>query len=66
MIGQVRLKAMCVLESMLRQQREDTSFGTVASFFQENTDAVVACLESPQASLREKTNRVCTLIFHCL
>lgn len=61
-VWQVRLKAMCVLESMLRQQREDNSFETLALFFQENKDVVVACLESPQASLREKANRVLALL----
>ncbi|KAH9306661.1 hypothetical protein KI387_011065, partial [Taxus chinensis] len=61
-VWQVRLKAMCVLESMLRQQREDACFETVATFFQENKGAVVACIESPQASLREKANRVLALL----
>lgn len=60
-IWQVRFKAMCILESILRQ-RENTFFETVGAFFQENQDAVVNCTESPQTSLREKANRVLGLL----
>ncbi|GJQ96900.1 ENTH/VHS-like protein, partial [Tanacetum coccineum] len=52
----VRLKAMCVLEAMLRKKYEH--FSTVTSYFTENIDVVVNCSESPQATLREKANKV--------
>lgn len=60
-IWQVRFKAMCILESILRQ-RENTFFETVGPFFQENQDGIVNCTESPQTSLREKANRVLGLL----
>lgn len=54
---QVRLKAVCVLESILRR-KDDEKFSTVASYFSENSDVVIRCSESPQSSLREKANKV--------
>lgn len=51
------MKAVCVLESILRR-KDDAHFSTVAIYFSENKDAVVRCSESPQASLREKANKV--------
>lgn len=54
---QVRMKAVCVLESILRK-KDDEHFSTVESYFSENRDVVVRCSESPQASLREKANKV--------
>lgn len=61
-IDQVRMKAVCVLESILRK-KDDDHFSTVESYFSENKDAVVRCSESPQASLREKANKVNFLFF---
>ncbi|XP_043704197.1 protein MODIFIED TRANSPORT TO THE VACUOLE 1-like [Telopea speciosissima] len=58
---QVRMKAVCVLESILRK-KGDTHFSTVAIYFSENKDSVVGCSESPQASLREKANKVLSLL----
>ncbi|CAN4114226.1 unnamed protein product [Withania somnifera] len=58
---QVRVKAICVLEAILRK-KHDVHFGTMASYFNENKDVLVKCSESPQASLREKTNRVLSLL----
>ncbi|GMI82085.1 MODIFIED TRANSPORT TO THE VACUOLE1 [Hibiscus trionum] len=60
-VWQVRMKAMCVLESILRR-REDEHFIIVASYFTENKDIVLRCSESPQASLREKANKVLILL----
>ncbi|GMI72403.1 MODIFIED TRANSPORT TO THE VACUOLE1 [Hibiscus trionum] len=60
-IWQVRMKAMCVLESVLRK-KEDEHFLVVASYFTENIDVVSRCSESPQASLREKANKVLNLL----
>ncbi|KAL4308561.1 hypothetical protein GQ457_01G047620 [Hibiscus cannabinus] len=60
-IWQVRMKAMCVLESILRK-KEDGHFLVVASYFTENIDVVSRCSESPQASLREKANKVLNLL----
>ncbi|MBA0691123.1 hypothetical protein Goari_008769, partial [Gossypium aridum] len=55
-LWQVRMKAVCVLESILRR-KEDEHFVIVASYFTENKDVVLRCSESPQASLREKANK---------
>ncbi|KAB2079044.1 hypothetical protein ES319_A06G204800v1 [Gossypium barbadense] len=59
-IWQVRMKAVCVLESILR--KKDEHFLIVASYFTENKDAVLRCSESPQTSLREKANKVLILL----
>ncbi|KAK4706316.1 hypothetical protein R3W88_034125 [Solanum pinnatisectum] len=58
---QVRVKAICVLEAILRK-KDDTHCGAMASYFTENRDVVVKCSESPQASLREKANKVLSLL----
>ncbi|KAE9621380.1 hypothetical protein Lalb_Chr01g0013091 [Lupinus albus] len=58
---QVRMKAVCVLESILRK-KDDDNFSCVASYFTENKDAVLRCSESPQASLREKAMKVLNLL----
>ncbi|KAJ1394652.1 hypothetical protein SESBI_34028 [Sesbania bispinosa] len=52
----VRMKAVCVLESILRKKDND-HFSPMASYFSENNDVVLRCSESPQASLREKANK---------
>ncbi|KAK9102358.1 hypothetical protein Sjap_019612 [Stephania japonica] len=54
LLSHVRMKAICVLESILRK-KDDAHFEVIASYFTENKDAVVNCSESPQASLREKS-----------
>ncbi|GKV16198.1 hypothetical protein SLEP1_g26876 [Rubroshorea leprosula] len=58
---QVRMKAVCVLEALLRR-KEDEHFSIVASYFTENEDVLVRCSESPQASLRDKATKVLTLL----
>ncbi|KAI3518463.1 hypothetical protein L1887_07240 [Cichorium endivia] len=58
---QVRVKAICVLEAMVRK-KDDEHFSIVTSYFTENIDSVVKCSESPQASLREKANKVLVLL----
>ncbi|KAL5575199.1 hypothetical protein UlMin_016898 [Ulmus minor] len=58
---QVRMKAVCVLESMLRK-KDDEHFSVVATYFGENKDVVLKCSESPQSSLREKANKVLSLL----
>uniref|UniRef100_A0A7N0TS72 VHS domain-containing protein n=1 Tax=Kalanchoe fedtschenkoi TaxID=63787 RepID=A0A7N0TS72_KALFE len=58
---QIRVKAVCVLDSILRR-KDDDQFSTVASYFEDNIDVVVQCSESPQASLREKARKVLTLL----
>lgn len=60
-LWQVRVKAICVLEAILRK-KDDAHFGTMASYFNESKDVVVKCSESPQASLREKANKVLSLL----
>ncbi|KAK6125498.1 hypothetical protein DH2020_040732 [Rehmannia glutinosa] len=58
---QVRMKAMCVLEAVLRKKDEE-NFSVIFSYFTDNNDVVVQCSESPQASLREKANKVLSLL----
>ncbi|GER46524.1 VHS domain-containing protein [Striga asiatica] len=58
---QVRMKAMCVLEAVLRK-KEDDHFSDIVSYFSDNKDVVVSCSESPQASLREKATKVLSLL----
>ncbi|XP_028756190.1 protein MODIFIED TRANSPORT TO THE VACUOLE 1 [Neltuma alba] len=58
---QVRMKAVCVLESILRK-KDDDHFSPMTSYFTENKDVVVRCSESAQASLREKANKVLGLL----
>ncbi|ERN15072.1 hypothetical protein AMTRI_Chr05g67130 [Amborella trichopoda] len=61
-LWQVRMKAACVLESILRNKEEETCFAIVASFFSENKDAIIKCSETPQNSLREKATKVLSLL----
>ncbi|KAJ4831725.1 hypothetical protein Tsubulata_038276 [Turnera subulata] len=60
-VWQIRMKAVCVLESILRK-KDDEHFFIVASYFSENIDVVMRCSESPQTSLREKANKVLSLL----
>ncbi|KAL5729097.1 ribonuclease Z [Ranunculus cassubicifolius] len=60
-LWQVRVKAVCVLEAILRK-KDETHFAIIASFFTENIDAIVKCSESPQASLREKAIKVLSIL----
>ncbi|XP_042024666.1 protein MODIFIED TRANSPORT TO THE VACUOLE 1-like [Salvia splendens] len=58
---QVRMKAICVLEALLRK-KDDGNFYVISSYFSDNSNAVIQCSESPQASLREKANKVLSLL----
>ncbi|XP_010545678.1 PREDICTED: VHS domain-containing protein At3g16270 [Tarenaya hassleriana] len=58
---QIRMKAVCVLEAILRK-KDDENFSIVATYFSENMDVIQRCSESPQASLREKATRVLGLL----
>ncbi|WOK97228.1 hypothetical protein Cni_G05936 [Canna indica] len=60
-LWQVRMKAICVLESILRK-KDDEQFFVIVSYFTENKDSVVKCTELPQASLREKAIKVLSLL----
>ncbi|CAA3006884.1 VHS domain-containing At3g16270 [Olea europaea subsp. europaea] len=60
-LWQVRMKAISVLEAILRKA-DDEHFSVIASYFSDNKDVVVKCSESPQASLREKANKVLSLL----
>ncbi|KAJ6427512.1 hypothetical protein OIU84_022998 [Salix udensis] len=60
-VWQVRMKAVCLLESILRR-KDDEHFSIVYSYFSENKDSVVRCSESPQNSLREKAIKVLSLL----
>lgn len=57
------MKAVCVLESILRK-KDDAHFATIASYFSDNREVVVKCSESPQSSLREKANRVLIFVIY--
>ncbi|KAL3528179.1 hypothetical protein ACH5RR_012835 [Cinchona calisaya] len=60
-LWQVRMKAVCILEAILRK-KDDEHFSTVALYFRENRYVMDKCSESPQASLREKANKVLSLL----
>lgn len=60
-LWQVRMKAICVLEAILRK-KDDDYCSIIESYFIDNTDTVVKCCELPQASLREKANKVLSLL----
>ncbi|XP_062188934.1 tRNase Z TRZ3, mitochondrial-like [Phragmites australis] len=60
-LWQVRMKAICVLEAIVRKQDTDP-YSIVASYFIENTASVVKCCELPQVSLREKASKVLNLL----
>lgn len=57
------MKAICVLEAVLRK-KDDGNFCVISSYFSDNSNAVIQCSESPQASLREKANKVSILFFY--
>ncbi|GFZ11779.1 ENTH/VHS family protein [Actinidia rufa] len=57
----VRMKAVCVLEAILRRKNVD-QFSIMASYFSENIGVVIRCSESPQASSREKSTKVLNLL----
>lgn len=57
------MKAVCVLESILRK-KDDEHFSVIAAYFSERQDVVIRCSESPQASLREKANKVNAFFFY--
>ncbi|KAL0910256.1 hypothetical protein M5K25_021219 [Dendrobium thyrsiflorum] len=59
--SEVRMKAICVLESVLRKQDDDYC-SIIESYFSKDNDDVVKCCELPQASLREKANKVLSLL----
>ncbi|KAL5654195.1 hypothetical protein ACJX0J_033514, partial [Zea mays] len=60
-LWQVRMKAICVLEAIVRKQDTDP-YSIIASYFIENTASVVKCSELPQVSLREKASKVLNML----
>ncbi|KAG0491108.1 hypothetical protein HPP92_007971 [Vanilla planifolia] len=58
----VRMKAICVLESILRKKGDDDYCSIIASYFSENTELLIKCCELPQSSLREKASKVLCLL----
>ncbi|KAI4963963.1 hypothetical protein ZWY2020_008562 [Hordeum vulgare] len=60
-LWQVRMKAICVLEAVVRKQDTDP-YSIIASYFSENSASVVRCCELPQVSLREKASKVLNLL----
>ncbi|KAL5221020.1 hypothetical protein ABZP36_025733 [Zizania latifolia] len=60
-LWQVRMKAICVLEAIVRKQDTDP-YSIITSYFSENSASVVRCCELPQVSLREKASKVLNLL----
>uniref|UniRef100_A0A0E0JG08 VHS domain-containing protein n=1 Tax=Oryza punctata TaxID=4537 RepID=A0A0E0JG08_ORYPU len=60
-LWQVRMKAICVLEAIVRKQDTDP-YSIITSYFCENSASVVRCCELPQVSLREKASKVLNLL----
>ncbi|XP_056167269.1 protein MODIFIED TRANSPORT TO THE VACUOLE 1-like isoform X2 [Syzygium oleosum] len=58
---QVRVRAVCVLDSIVRR-KDNEPFSIVASYFSENKELLISCSSSPQASLREKANKVLSFL----
>jgi hypothetical protein len=50
---------MCILEALLRQGDNSDVYQKVAMMFEEDCGTIVECTKSPQASLREKSKKVC-------
>jgi hypothetical protein len=59
---QVRLKAICTVEALMRQRGSGKVFDTVGAMFAEDAGAILECACSPQASLREKSKKVLDLL----
>lgn len=59
---QVRLKAMCIVEAILRQGNSNDVFKRVAEMFEEDCGSIVENAQSPQASLKEKSKKVLDLL----
>lgn len=57
-VYQVRLKAMCILEALLRQGSSSEVFQKVTGRFEDNSGSIIECSRSPQASLKEKSKKV--------
>ncbi|KAJ4818296.1 VHS domain-containing protein [Rhynchospora pubera] len=60
-LWQVRMKAICVLEAILRK-KDDEPYSIISSYFSENSDSVVKCCDLPQVSLREKASKVLNML----
>ncbi|KAL6627020.1 hypothetical protein ACP70R_030746 [Stipagrostis hirtigluma subsp. patula] len=60
-LWQVRMKAICVLEAIVRKQ-DTEPYSIITSYFVENTTSVAKCCELPQVSLREKASKVLNLL----
>ncbi|KAK3159638.1 hypothetical protein QOZ80_1BG0049210 [Eleusine coracana subsp. coracana] len=60
-LWQVRMKAVCVLEAIVRKQDTDP-YSIIVSYFVENSASIVKCCDLPQVSLREKASKVLSLL----
>ena len=58
LVHQVRLKAMCILEALLRQGGSSDVFQKVTGRFEDDSGSIIECSRSPQASLKEKSKKV--------
>jgi hypothetical protein len=57
------MKAICVLEAIVRKQDTDP-YSIITSYFCENSASVVRCCELPHVSLREKASKVSKVASH--
>ncbi|CAI5481019.1 unnamed protein product [Closterium sp. Yama58-4] len=60
-LWQTRLKAMCVVEAVVRQEG-DPQCNAIYDFFADNPQALHENVDSPQTSLRDKARRVLDLL----
>lgn len=58
LLFQVRFKALCLIETSIKQREENKVLDSVTAMFEEDASAVVDSLQSPQASLRDKAKKV--------
>lgn len=59
---QVRLRATCLVEAVLRQSDSNDVFQIVGRMFEEDCGPIVENAQSPQASLKEKSKKVLYLL----
>ncbi|CAM6103735.1 unnamed protein product [Calypogeia fissa] len=59
---QVRFKALCLIESSIRQREENKVLDSVTVMFEEDASAIVDSLQSPQATLRDKAKKVMDML----
>lgn len=59
---QVRFKALCLIESSIRQREDNKVLDSLSAMFEEDASAIVDSLQSPQATLRDKAKKVMEML----